>query len=79
VNSFLLCEDVRRHVGIPLALEVAEVNSGLEHLLECCVFHVYFPGLSNSLVVGSDFIRRVQRVWMLNNISIKRFLKEGGH
>ncbi len=52
VNAFLLCEDVRRHVRVPLALEVAEVNSGLEHLLEGCVFHVYFPGLSNSLVAA---------------------------
>ncbi len=52
VNAFLLREDVRRHVRVPLALEVAEVNSGLEHLLEGCVFHVYFPGLSNSLVAA---------------------------
>jgi hypothetical protein len=39
-------------VWIPLALEVAEVNSGLEHLLECCLFHVYFPGLSNPMVAA---------------------------
>jgi len=34
VDSFLLGEDVRSHVWVPLALEVAEVHSGLEHLLE---------------------------------------------
>ena len=41
VDAFLLGEDVGRHVGVPLALKVAEVNSGLEHLLEGYFFHVF--------------------------------------
>jgi hypothetical protein len=45
----------------------------LEHLLECCLFHVYFPGLSNPMVAASiasptdlDAKQIIMFCWVIN-------------
>ena len=52
VNALLLSEDVRSHVGIPLALEVPILGARFKQLFKRNSRHddVYFPGLSNETV-----------------------------
>jgi hypothetical protein len=53
VNALLLREDVRGHVGVPLALEVTVLGSCFKQLIERNSRHdVYVPGLSNGTVAG---------------------------
>jgi hypothetical protein len=52
VDALRLREDVRSHMRVPLALEVTEVDTCFQQLLEIRSCHVYFPGLSNPAVVG---------------------------
>ena len=55
VNALLLREDVWGHMGVPLALKVAEVGSCLKQLVEIGACHVAtFLGLSNNEVASFE-------------------------
>ena len=55
VNALLLREDVRGHVWVPLALEVAEVGSCLKQLVEIGACHdATFLGLGNGEVASDE-------------------------
>jgi hypothetical protein len=54
VNALLLSEDVRGHVGVPLALEVTEMDTGLEQMLEINFRHCLRSFKSNLSVAWLD-------------------------
>ena len=60
VDALLLREDVRGHVGVPLALEVSEVGSCLKQLVEIGACHdATFLGFGNDEVASTEGPRRL--------------------